>query len=277
MRAWMVIVLVLAPAVASAKVKHPVYDVVEKLGAPDSDAHLKETALMVLPNGELRREVRTLKTTDLGYPTGTTLRITKLQTGQFARTELEWIVADIDAKAAGKTIGKLRLVAIGTAFIPDEVAYPILVAHWIKPIADKDARKRAVTVPDYKDEKVPAPKDIGDEQARIDYDNLLDETYDGGDAVNDMLADDVTRGIVIGSGPGELWKGKSGQRAIKAWKTKLEKRGGTFRIGVGRAHVLVARYDGAVPYVGMIAYGDEMTGGGSMVTGFGFASFAVPQ
>ena len=92
-----------------------------------------------------------------------------------------------------------------------------------------------------------------------------------------IVDDHHQRGVVIGSGPGELWKGKSGQRAIKAWKTKLEKKGGTFKIGVGRAHVLVARYDGAVPYVGMIAYGDEMNGGGSMMTGFGFASFAVPQ
>lgn len=277
MRAWMVVLLVIVPSVAFAKTKHPVYEIVEKLGAPESDKHLEENALMVMPNGELRRDVRTLATTDLGYPAGTTLTITKLQTGQFARTELEWVLADIDAKADKKPVGKLRLVAIGTAFIPDEVAYPILVAHWIKPVTDVQAKKLVVTVPDYKDEKVPAPKELGDEQARIDYDNLLDETYDGGEGVNDMLAGDVVRGIVVGSGPGELWKGKSGQRAIKGWKTKLAKRGGTFRIGVGRAHVVVARYDGTVPYVGMIAYGDEMTGGGSMVTGFGFASFAVPQ
>lgn len=275
MRVWMVIVLLCA--VAEAKPKHPVYEVVEKLGAPESDRHLKENALMVMPNGELRRDVRTLAPADLGYPAGTTLTVTKLQTGQFARTELEYIVADVDAKADRKTIGKLRLVAIGTAFIPDEVPYPILVAHWVKPISDKDAKKRTITAPTYKDEKVPAPKEVGEEQARADYDNLLDDAYDGANGVNDMLADDVGRGLVIGSAPGELWKGKSGQRSIKAWKTQLTKQGGTFRIGVGRAHVLVARYDGAVPYVGMIAYGDEMTGGGSMVTGFGFASFAVPQ
>ena len=273
----MVVWLVLVPSIAFAKAKHPVYDIVEKLGAPASDAHLKETALMVMPNGELRREVRTLTPTDLGYPAGTTLTITKLQTGQFARTELEWIVADIDAKAAKKLIGKLRLVAIGSAFVSNEVPYPLLVAQWVKPIADKQAAKLTVTPPVYKDEKVPAPKELTEEQARIDYDELLDEANDGDGGVNDMLADLVVRGLVIGSGPGELWKGKSGQRAIKAWKTQLKKQGGTFRIGVGRAHVLVARYDGAVPYVGMIAYGDEMSGGGSMMTGFGFASFAVPQ
>ena len=277
MRAWMVVLLVVVPSVAFAKTKHPVYEIVEKLGAPDRDNHLKENALMVMPNGELRREVRTLTTTDLGYPAGTTLTITKLQTGQFARTELEWVLADIDAKAAKKTLGKLRLVAIGSAYVSNEVPYPLLVAHWVKPVTDKQAKKLAVTVPAYKDEKVPAPKELTEEQARADYDELLDEANDGGGGVNDMLADLVVRGLVIGSGPGELWKGKSGQRAIKAWKTQLEKKGGTFRIGVGRAHVLVARYDGAVPYVGMIAYGDEINGGGSMMTGFGFASFAVPQ
>lgn len=277
MRAWMVLVVVLAPAVAAAKPKHPVYDIVEKLGAPESDKHLKETALMVMPSGELRREVRTLAPTDLGYPTGTTLRITKLQTGQFARTELEWILADIDARADKKTIGKLRLVAIGSAFVSNEVPYPLLVAQWVKPVTDAQAKKLTITPPTYDDETVPVPKELTGDQARIDYDNLLDEANDGATGLNDMLADDVIRGLVIGSGPGELWKGKSGQRAIKAWKTQLKKQGGTFRIGVGRAHVLIARYDGAVPYVGMIAYGDEMNGGGSMMTGFGFASFAVPQ
>lgn len=287
MRTWMVVVMcVMAPGIAAAKGKHPIYEIVSGLGTPASNKYLDVCAAVVLPNGELRKAPRTLSVKDLGLPDGTTLAVTKLQTGTFGKTELEWIDADVDAKLGGKVVAKLRLVAIASTMADSPMlgvhpaagdTYPIMVAQWAKPISDKDAKKLTINAPTFKDEKVPAPAGLS-ELEKADYEVLLEGDLEGGDDIGPMLADAANDGaVVIGSGPGELWKGKAGGKAIKGWKTKINHTGGTFRVGAGRAHVMIARYDGVVPYVGMIAYSDFMSGGGSMMPQLSLASFAVPQ
>jgi hypothetical protein len=251
-----------------------------------ADAVAARCRLVVLPAGMLRKLAPAIRVKDLLGDDRSSVELvaTKVTRGDIASTGMnEWFDAEVEARAGKKVVARLRLVGLGGAVPPDFDRYEIRLAHWSRPITDKQARKLApIAVPPIADEIAPAPAP-GDD---AEYRELLGFVETGGDRVASLLVDGITAHdmVVFGSAPRERYQGKRGAAAIKGWKMKLAATGGAYRTHAGE-YCVASQFTGTtttrpaltIPFVGVLCYRFQISDGGSHVTVPAFASFAVPQ
>lgn len=283
--ALLIIAALAAPA--AAKPADPFETFVSSI-ASDPKAlatHYKGCQLLLAPNGEARTPC-TLSAADLiGTQAGVTFKVTRLAYKDLSRSTVEYIDADVEARAGGKLVGQWHVVEIGGG-VPDAGFMP-RAAHWARMISDKDATARAKAhtlpaAPAIAKRTVELPKGT-DEQVVSDRDQAIDQLEQSlhADDLKSEIAGIADDGVVWGSAPGQRWAGRSGSRAIAKWKMSLAHDGevtaaGDDMVVCGVADITDTKSQ--ITYAALIVMSMQMDpGSGDHLWNARLASFAIPQ
>jgi hypothetical protein len=198
--------------------------------------HLTACQLVLLPSGETRTPCSLTLADLVGAQTGVTLKATRFKYGDIKESTVQYVEADVEARAGGKVIATFHVLEVGGMGNPDADWAPQAV-HWARMISDKDAvakakAKQLPAAPAIKD-AVPAPSKNPDDQDAQDRDEGISEIKSPltGDALKDLVADTAGVGVVFGSAPGQRMSGKGGAKSIKGWKLDLAQKGGITAAG----------------------------------------------
>ena len=289
--------LAIAVIVAWSSLAHAAPDPFKKFvaslesGTPDA-TWLDGCQVLVTPSGQLRRPC-TLALADLvGAQPGVKLRVTRNRVEHFPQSMLEYREALVEARAGGKLVATFHVLEIehccGNPDAPD-AGHPRAV-HWSQLAADKDVTAAAragtlVTPPAVKD-AIARSTQTG--QSKSDDEALFEDLarLKGSAKYQQDLAAVTSDGaVVFGSGPGQRYTGKPGQRTISRWKLDLEQQGGVDVTGGNMIGVAVTKFVAttrekapvSIPYVAFVVYTQFLTGGGSMGSRPALVKFAVAR
>jgi len=289
--------LVIALLVAGSSLAHAAPDPFKKFvaslesGTPDA-TWLGNCQVLVTPSGQLRRPCSLALADLVGAQAGIKLRVTRNRVEHFPQSMLEYREALVEARAGGKLVATFHVLEIrGCCGNPDapDAGHPRAV-HWSQLAADKDVTAAAragtlVTPPAVKD-VIARSTQTG--QGKSDDEALFEDLarIKGSAKYQQDLAAVTSDGaVVFGSGPGERYTGKPGQRTISRWKLDLEQQGGVDVSGGNMIGVAVTRFVAttrdkapvSIPYVAFVVYTQFLTGGGSMGTRPALVKFAVAR
>lgn len=290
-------IVLAATTAASARDTNGFEKYVADLAAAPAEAvkRLAGCDLLVTPGGAVRQPCK-LELADLvGATTGKVVLAAKnVKRQSFPRSMLEWIEADVEARAAGKLVATFHVIEVGGQGNPDAPndGWFVAAQAWSRPIADKDvlalAAAGSLHAPAISDAVSPLPKgtaeqDVNDREIVVStMKQVLSQSGLG--AALEAFAEGGA--IVIGSAPHQRYTGKSGAKAVHAWKLALAQKGGIAVGGgsmvafaattvIGTTHDKGKAID--VPYVAFAVYIQRMTGGGSLAPFPALVQFAVPQ
>lgn len=285
------LVLVAALAVPAAAAPDPFKTFLSDLATnpKGAAAYLAHCDLALLPNGEARTPC-TIALADLvGAQTGVTFTAKNVKDSDIAMSTIEYLDADVDAKAGGKTIASFHVVEVGSSFNEAATFVPYDV-HWARMMSDKDATAKAkakqlAAPPAIKDVVVPMPKGT-EEQDQQDRDEGVSELKQwlGADDLKSGLAGVTDGGAVFGSAAGQRYVGKRAGKQIAGWKLGLVQKGGV--MATGNSLVVAAATDvvGTLPDKTTITYAALVVASMHMIPESGdhvweikIVSFAVPQ
>ena len=254
-----------------------------------ADAYLAHCDLALLPSGEARTPCKVALADLVGAQTGVTLVAKRVKNDSLSKSTVEYLDADVEARAGGKTIATFHVVEVG-GFGPD--SFVPMAVHWARTISDKDAaaKAKAKQLPAalaIKDVTVPMAKGT-DEQAVGDYEEGIHEgkRWITGDDLVGGLAAVAADGAVFGSAPGQRYAGKSAAKSIKGWKLSLQQHGEYAAAGGDLVVVIATELVGttttkdklATPYAALIVMSMQMIpGSGDHVWYPRIVSFGVPQ
>lgn len=253
-------------------------------GAPDA-ASLAGCHVLVTPSGVVRHPCMLLLPDLVGARTGVTLRVTRNERHPFPQSTMAYRDAIVEARADSGVIATFHVLEISEA----TAEHPIAV-HWSELRADKEvtalARLHALLPPPMIRDAVEASKQSG--QGKEDDEALFADVgrVKGSAKYQQDLAAVTSDGVVVfGSGPGERYTGKPGQKTISRWKIDLDQEGGVDvtggnMIGVAVTHFIATSHDKVpvtVPYVGFVVYTQYMTGGGSVASRPAIVKLAVAR
>lgn len=254
---------------------------------------LADCQMLVTPGGAVREPCK-LELADLvGTTPGATLVAKNVKRVQFPKSMLEWIEADVEARANKKLIATFHVIEIGGQGNPDlpNDGWFVAAQAWSRQISDKDATARAtlgsIKPPAIADSITPLPKDTGSQDVsdREELVRTMKQVLTQGrlkDALEGFAESDA---IIIGSAPGQRYTGKSGAKTIHDWKLALTQNGGVAIgghsfVGFAATDVVGKLKDKAgteIPYVAFVVYIQRLTGGGSPAPFPALVMFAVPQ
>ena len=253
-----------------------------------ASAYLAHCDLALVPSGEVRTPCSLTINDLVGAQTGVTLVAKRVKDDNLSKSTVEYIDADVDAKAGGKVIASFHVLEV-SGFAPD--GFTPVAVHWTRTMPDKDATAKAkakqLRDPAIKDVTVPMPKGT-DEQAVNDYQEGVSEAKQwlSGDDVTGALPDVANEGLVFGSAAGQRYSGKSAARSLKGWKIALAQHG-EYAITGSDLYVVVAtelvgtskdKDKVATPYAALLVMSMQMIeGSGDHVWYPRIISFAVPQ
>ena len=251
-------------------------------------AYLAHCDLALLPSGEVRTPCSVTLADLVGTQTGVTLTAKRVKDDALSKSTVEYLDADVEAKAGGKVIATFHVLEVA-GFGPD--GFTPVAVHWTRTLPDKDATAKAkakqLRDPAIKSVTVPMPKGT-DEQAVSDYEEGATEgkQWLSGDDVTGALPDVAADGLVFGSAAGQRYAGKSAAKSIKGWKLTLAQHG-EYAITGNDLYVVVAtelvgtskdKDKVATPYAAMLVMSMQMIpGSGDHVWYPRMISFAVPQ
>ena len=289
--------LAIAVIVAWSSLAHAAPDPFKKFvaslesGTPDA-TWLGSCQVLVTPSGQLRRPC-TLALTDLvGSQAGIKLVVTRNRRQDFPQSTMGYREALVEARAGSKLVATFHVLEIehccGNPDAPD-AGHPRAV-HWSQLAADKDVTAAAragtlVTPPAVKD-AIARSTQTG--QSKSDDEALFEDLarLKGSAKYQQDLAAVTSDGaVVFGSGPGQRYTGKPGQRTISRWKLDLEQQGGVDVTGGNMIGVAVTKFVAttrekapvSIPYVAFVVYTQFLTGGGSMGSRPALVKFAVAR
>lgn len=288
MRLVVAFVVLAAASVAHAANTNGFEKYVSDLATAPAQAAKRLTAaceMVVTPGGAVRRPCK-LELADLvGTAQGVTLTAKNVKRQSFDRSMLEWIEADVEARANKKVVATFHVIELGGQGNPDNPndGWGVSAQMWSRLVADKDAAAHAVAPAAIADSITPLPKGTSAQDAadREQVVHTMKQVLTQGglkDALEMFAADGA---IVIGSAPGQRYTGKSGASAIHGWKMTMTQKGG-IAIGGGSFVAfavtdVVGKAATEVPYVAFVVYIQRLTGGGSPAPFPALVMFAVPQ
>jgi hypothetical protein len=253
-------------------------------------SHLGGCQLILLPSGEARTPCSLTLADLIGTQPGVTLKATRFKYGDIKMSTVQYLEADVEARAAGKVVATFHVLEVGGMGNPDADWAPQAV-HWARMISDKDAvakakAKQLPAAPAIKDVAPPPAKD--DDQEAGDRDEGIRETRSplGNGDLKELVAATAEVGVVFGSAPGQRLSGKGAARSIKGWKLALAQKGGVAAAGdslvVFAATDIVGTTKDKSPTA--ITYATLIVGAMHMIPDSGdhvwetkMISFAVPQ
>jgi hypothetical protein len=250
-------------------------------------ASLSKCKLVLAPSGEARTPCA-LSLADFGGA-GTTLKVARLKYGDVPQSMVEYVDADVEARAGGKLVATYHVIAVAGG-TPDDGFAPAAI-HVARLISDKDATAKAKAkqlpaAPAIKDATAPAPKGM-EEQEQSDRANGLESLTNWlqGQLDRGRIADLASSGgVVFGSAPGQKYTGKAAGKGIEKWKLDLAQKGGITADGTGTVVFAATDIVGTLPDKTTITYAVLAVGAVHMIPGSGdmvwdtkLASFAVPQ
>jgi hypothetical protein len=250
-------------------------------------AHLKHCDLLVTPGGEARTPCALTLKDLVGDATGVTLVATRTKSDQIDKSSIEYVEADVEARAAGKVVATFHVLEVGTMGGDD--AFSPSAVHWARTISDKDAVAHAkagqlTAAPALADKVVPPPPDTtSDHDEAV---SMIRDLFKGTDDLKSELSYVAGVGVVFGSAPGQRYTGKSGGKQIKGWKLGLVPRPGATIAGgdlviYGVGHVVATTKDkpaATITYVAFVVGSMHMIAeSGDHVWEPKIISFAVPQ
>jgi hypothetical protein len=289
--AALVLVVIVAAARPAAAAPDPFKTFLSDLvsNPKGAAAYLKDCDLALLPDGEARTPC-TIALADLvGAQAGVTFTAKNVKDSEIPQSTIEYLDADVDAKAGGKTIASFHVVEVGSSFNEAALFVPYDV-HWARVMSDKDATAKAkakqlAAPPAIKDVVVPMPKGT-DEQEQQDRDEGVRELKQvlSQDDLKGVLAGITDGGAVFGSARGQRYAGKRAGKQIASWKLGLAQKGGI--TATGNSLVVAATTDvvGTLPDKTTITYAALVVASMHMIPESGdhvwdvkVVSFAVPQ